>query len=134
MAGQLGHSPKGSVQLGVVRISRRLYFCNVKPLNVIAMKVGQDVVCIDDKFTPEQVALIPNRPVEGSVYTVRDVFTTRMGQAIHLEELRNPSLDHPSGLGTFEPSFSIDRFQPLLTDEEETEIAEAIKETLETVA
>lgn len=98
------------------------------------MKIGQDVVCIDDKFTPEQIALIPNRPVEGSVYTVRDVFTTRMGRAIHLEEVRNAPLDHPSGLGQFEPSFSVERFQPLLSDDEVTEVEEAIKESLETVA
>lgn len=98
------------------------------------MKVGQDVVCIDDKFSAEQEALIPNRPVEGSIYTVRDVFTTRMGRAIHLAELRNPPLNHPSGLGQFEPSFSVERFQPLLTDDEVSEVEEAIKESLETVA
>lgn len=85
------------------------------------MKVGQDVICINDKFRPEQIILIPNRPVEGKVYTIRDLFTTRNGRAIHLEQISNPHLDHPSGLGTFEPSFSVDRFTTLVDDEVEIE-------------
>lgn len=82
------------------------------------MKVGQDVICINDVFKPEQIALIPNRPVEDKTYTIRDIFTTRMGRAILLNEITNPHLEHPSGMGTFEPSFSIDRFTTLLSDEE----------------
>ena len=81
------------------------------------MKVGQDVICINDKFQAEQIALIPNRPVEEKMYTIRDVFTTRNGRALHLDQIKNPHLEHPSGLGSFEPSFSVDRFATLNTDE-----------------
>ncbi len=92
------------------------------------MKVGQEVVCIDDNFMPEQILLIPNRPVEDKIYTIRDIFSTRMGQAVHLEEIANPPLEHPSGLGTFEPSFSVDRFRPLISDDVhvEEEVEEAV--------
>ena len=81
------------------------------------MKIGQDIVCINDKFQSEQIALIPNRPVEEKMYTIRDVFTTRNGRALHLDQITNPHLEHPSGLGSFEPSFSVDRFATLNTDE-----------------
>lgn len=85
------------------------------------MKKFQEVICIDDKFEAHQIALIPNRPVEGKIYTIRDVFTTRMGRAVHLEEITNPHLDHPSGMGTFEPSFSVMRFSPLVSEVESIE-------------
>lgn len=81
------------------------------------MKIGQEVICIDDHFLPQQIELIPNRPVQDKIYTIRDIFSTRMGRALHLEEITNPQLEHPSGLGTFEPSFAVDRFRPLISDE-----------------
>jgi hypothetical protein len=92
------------------------------------MKVGQEVICIDDKFKPEQIALIPNRPVEDKIYTIRDIFTTRNGRAVHLEQITNPHLEHPSGLGTFEPSFSVDRFVTLL--DADVEVEEEVLEEL----
>ena len=88
------------------------------------MKVGQEVVCIDGEFMPPQISLIPNRPKEDKIYTIRDIFTTRMGRALHLEEITNPQLEHPSGLGTFEPSFAIERFRPLIEDEVEATVEE----------
>lgn len=92
------------------------------------MKKGQDVICIDDHFLPTQIALIPNRPVEGKMYNIRDIFTTRNGQAVHLDQISNPHIEHPSGLGTFEPSFSSDRFRTLADDnaEVEVEVAEEV--------
>jgi hypothetical protein len=89
----------------------------VKQSKITNMKRGQEVICIDDTFMPPQIELIPNRPVEGKMYTIRDVFTTRMGKALHLEEITNPNLDHPSGLGKFEPSFSVDRFRRLVEED-----------------
>jgi len=81
------------------------------------MKIGQDIICVNDKFQPEQIVLIPNRPVQDKMYTIRDVFSTRNGRALHLDQITNPHLEHPSGLGTFEPSFSVDRFATLIDDE-----------------
>ena len=86
-------------------------------------QVGQRVVCVNDSFDARQRATIPHRPVREEAYTVRDAFqVTRNGTAsgiwaVHLRELENPPLPHPSGLGTFEPSFAADRFAPQAEDE-----------------
>jgi hypothetical protein len=71
---------------------------------------GDQVVCIDETYHEESLKLVPNRPVKDSIYTVRDVSITTMGKAIWLEEITNPLLKHHSGMGMFEPSFSILRF------------------------
>ncbi len=86
------------------------------------MKVGQEVICINDKFAPVQIEIIPNRPLENKMYTIRDIFTTRNGRAVHLEQLNNPLLSHPSGMGQFEPSFAIDRFRPIVSDDVEISV------------
>ena len=92
-------------------------------------KPGQRVVCINDTFDPIQVASIPNRPTRDKEYIVRDSFqVTRNGTvsgiwAIHLREITNPHLSHPSGLGTFEPSFASERFAKMEEDREDQERA-----------
>ena len=77
----------------------------------------QQIICINDTFTPEQKAHIPNLPVENKIYTIRDLFNTDNGMAIHLNEIHNPRLNGGS-IGTntfsFEPSFSVERFTDLL--------------------
>ena len=88
------------------------------------MRVGQEVICINDRFSPVQIEIIPNRPLEGKMYTIRDIFTTRNGRAIQVEEINNPLLDHPSGMGKFEPSFAIDRFRPIVSDDIEIAVEE----------
>lgn len=90
------------------------------------MKIGQEVICVDDQFLPQQINLIPNRPVKDKLYTIRDIFTTRMGKAVHLEEITNPPLEHPSGMGTFEPSFAVNRFRPLVDDSIEVAVEEEV--------
>lgn len=75
------------------------------------MKRENLIVCINDQFSDEQIAMIPNRPVRDEYYVVREVSVTRNGKAVWLEEISNPPLAHPSGMGTFEPSFSIERFR-----------------------
>lgn len=91
-------------------------------------QIGQRVVCVDDYFEAPQREIIPNRPVEGEGYHVRDCFqVTRNGTvsglwAVHLNEIRNPMLDHPTGLGSFEPSFAAERFAT-----EEVEVAQAME-------
>lgn len=73
-------------------------------------KAGELVICIDDKFTEEQIALIPNRPIEDKVYTIREAFPVRGGKdAVRLEEIINPQI--PEGTFTFEPSFNATRFR-----------------------
>jgi hypothetical protein len=69
------------------------------------------VSCVDDKFTQEQIVLIPNRPVKGDTYTISDVLLTRNGTGLILEELNNPPLPHPNIDGTFIPSFASHRFK-----------------------
>ena len=88
------------------------------------IKFGSRVVCINDVFTNDQVSLIPNRPVRDNLYTVDEVMITRRGKAITLVEIDNPPLTHPTGLGTFVPSFDINRFAEL-----EEVPAEVIRET-----
>jgi hypothetical protein len=73
-----------------------------------------EIICIDDEFTQEQILHIPNRPVKDKIYTIRDIFYLPSGEVgIHLHELTNPNLPHPSGLGTFEPNFNSKRFTTL---------------------
>lgn len=75
--------------------------------------LGKKVICVNDNFShlsKEQLAGIPNRPVKDKTYVIRDAFKTFNGWAYHLVEISNPHLDHPSGMGTFEPSFNQNRF------------------------
>ncbi len=102
-------------------------------------QIGQSVVCVDDNFAPPQRALIPNRPVEGETYHVRDCFqVTRNGTvsgiwAVHLNEIRNPNIDHPTALGKYEPSFAADRFASGEVGEFIERLEEAEAERLELV-
>lgn len=93
------------------------------------IKFGSRVVCINDSFSDEQLALIPNRPVKDKEYTIDEVMITRRGKAVTLVEIDNPPLTHPTGLGTFIPSFDINRFRELVEapaeEVKETESAEA---------
>ena len=77
------------------------------------IKFGTKLVCINDTFSEEQKAMIPNRPVRDNHYTVDEILITRRGKAVTLVELDNPPLMHPSGAGTFIPSFDINRFREL---------------------
>lgn len=77
------------------------------------IKFGSRVVCINDLFSDEQIAMIPNRPVKDKQYTIDEVMITRRGKAVTLVEIDNPPLTHPTGLGTFTPSFDINRFRNL---------------------
>ena len=93
------------------------------------IKFGSRVVCINDVFSDEQMAMIPNRPVKDQEYTIDEVMITRRGKAVTLVEIDNPPLRHPTGLGTFTPSFDINRFREL-----EAVPAEEVKEAAEATA
>lgn len=92
------------------------------------IKFGTRVVCINDTFTEEQIAMIPNRPVRDQQYTIDEVMITRRGKAVTLVELDNPPLMHPSGAGTFVPSFDINRFREI-AETPEAVVEEALQET-----
>lgn len=79
------------------------------------MKTGDIVVCVNDTYTEEQIKMIPNRPIKDQEYTIDEVLITRMGKGVTLAEIDNPPLPHPSGLGTFQPSFDVKRFRAVDT-------------------
>ena len=93
------------------------------------IKFGTKLVCINDTFSEEQKAMIPNRPVRDSYYTVDEILITRRGKAVTLVELDNPPLMHPSGAGTFIPSFDINRFREL-DEVPETVVKEELQEVV----
>ena len=75
-----------------------------------------DIICIDDNFTPEQMAEIPNRPVKGKIYSIRDIVKSANGTGLLLNEMHNPHNGWVVRNGmkfTFEPNFNIRRFTDL---------------------
>lgn len=100
-------------------------FCN--------FDVGDHVVCVNDKFHPELHPFIPNQPVEGESYVVRDI---RLGinldmqgdVSILLIGLVNPFSNAAHGK---ERGFSDDRFIKLSEHKEVmTELDNIIREEL----
>lgn len=93
------------------------------------IKFGTKVVCINDVFTEEQKMMIPHRPIRDNHYTIDEVLITRRGKAVTLVELDNPPLMHPSGAGTFVPSFDVNRFKEL-DDVPEKVVKEELQEAV----
>jgi len=78
------------------------------------MKVGSLIECVNDKFDPKQIELIPNRPKKGKIYTIRLIKqypNNKIG--LLLEEIINEPLILPDTTGLFEPTFDINRFREL---------------------
>ena len=48
-----------------------------------------DIICINDTFSPEQKADIPNRPIKDKIYTIREVINSKNGVGILLNEVHN---------------------------------------------
>ena len=91
------------------------------------MQVGSLVECINGSFEPKQIELIPNRPKQGKIYTIREIKqypNKKVG--ILLEETINEPLMLPNMEGLFEPTFDIERFRelPEANIEELTEVLE----------
>jgi hypothetical protein len=94
------------------------------------MRVGQEVVCVDDYFPGPLAKYYTNLPVKGKTYTIRAVFIgrrvmhTKPGAAdgeigVLLQELINgqdPRNKHGQELG-----FNAERFRPLETMDTSTE-------------
>ena len=83
----------------------------------MGFKIGQKVVCIDDKFDmlqPQFTLLFKELPVEDETYTVREYGDGR----ILLDEIVNPTLDQNVGgkIVPIESGFASRRFAPLLDD------------------
>lgn len=75
-----------------------------------------DIICIDDNFTPEQIADIPNRPIKDKMYSIRDIVKSANGIGLLLNEIHNPKTGWTMRGGekfTFEPNFAIRRFADL---------------------
>jgi hypothetical protein len=75
-----------------------------------------DIICINDNFSPEQVAEIPNRPIKDKMYTIRDIVKSANGIGLLLNEIHNPKNGWVVRDGmkfTFEPNFNINRFSDL---------------------
>ncbi len=89
-----------------------------------------DIICIDDKFTPEQISDIPNRPIKDKLYSVRDIVKSANGIGLLLNEIENPKTGWTMRDGmkfTFEPNFSIHRFADLQHQPLSYEMIKAIK-------
>ena len=73
-------------------------------------QIGDTVLCLDGEFNGFQRQQIPERPIEISEYTVRNVIYFRDGRkAILLGELLNPHLQMDINYRA-EPSFAMKRF------------------------
>lgn len=89
------------------------------------------LLCINDSFNETQKKLIPNRPILGEIYTLREVRKEFNGKdGILLEELKNPFYFYEK-IGDFlEASFDPNRFiewnPEELVEEEEAILEETI--------
>ena len=91
------------------------------------MEVGSLVECVNGSFDTKLIELIPNRPKQGKIYTVRNIKqypSNKVG--LLLEEIVNDPLILPNLDGLFEPTFDINRFREVQEGniEELTEILE----------
>lgn len=78
------------------------------------IKKSDLVVCINDSFDPKSIQTIPNRPIKGTVYAVRDMVYYDMHDktGLLLVEIRNPRIVKGLFGALLEPSFNITRFAP----------------------
>lgn len=88
-------------------------------------KLGQRVVCIDDRVNPETVDYTPCRPRKGEIYTVRGFLIQDhiIGYGVYLEELLNPSIiwdDQDEVEWPFKP----ERFRPMIETSSDTDVME----------
>jgi hypothetical protein len=88
------------------------------------MKVGALVECINDTWEQETIETVPNRPIKGKYYTIREVFQFPHGIGVTLEEISNPLTARYQGK-SLEPNFDIERFREL---EDLPDIAELLEE------
>jgi len=85
----------------------------------MTFRVGQKVVCVNDMFDHPSWQFVPNRPVAGQVYTIRQItefnFTSEPNAAaVYLGELVNPIHSWRYN-GHRECPFAVERFRPLVS-------------------
>lgn len=87
---------------------------------------GSLALCINDTFHEKAIELIPNRPVKGKHYFIRDIeeYYGAGKVGVRLEEINNPLIRFNTGLK--EPSFDIERF----SFEDDIDLSEVIEECL----
>lgn len=74
--------------------------------------VGQRVVCVDDaNWRKKWIAKCPNRPIAGSVYTIREIRQKPNSLGFLLMEITNRP--RKFRLGRLEPCFYAHRFRPV---------------------
>ena len=99
------------------------------------MKIGSYVICIDGKFSSEQLTKLSNIPKEGDYYTIRDIVDypeyNRVG--LRLEEISCEPVERSDGT-IHEPTFNIFRFRELAVPPSlEAEIGEALDQEFEKI-
>lgn len=92
-----------------------------------------EIICNDDSVQPEVRAMFDYWIEEGKMYNpIRQIKRSDGQIGLILEECPNKKLPHPSGLGEFEPSYNIKRFNTLngdpLTKETVEEFFKSLKE------
>ena len=76
------------------------------------MKIGALVECINDTWKQKTIKTVPNLPIKGNYYTIRNVAQYTYGVGVTLEEVTNARTVQYQGQ-LLEPSFDIDRFREL---------------------
>ena len=104
----------------------------------MSVRVGQKVVCIDDKVKPGKESFtyvtFPYWIKEGTTYTVRALLDNDdIVPGLLLKELKNPTVFITLLNREQEPAFSLHRFKPLDEYEEEEEQEEKEFLTIETM-
>lgn len=87
------------------------------------MKVGSLIECVNGNFSPDTHEFVPNRPVKGNHYMVREIRARGSNVGILLEEIKNPPVRFKNV--TREPTFKAERFREI------DGLDEAIEELLE---
>ena len=95
------------------------------------MKVGDQIICINDNFHPLQLDSIPSRPVKDRIYTIRDMryYDELDKTGVLLVEIVNPPTVKRLLLGICEPSFNITRFSPI--QKKKVSLVEQVEEEVE---
>lgn len=97
------------------------------------MKVGDQVICINDSFHPLSFESIPMRPVKNETYTIRDIryYPELDKTGLLLEEIINPPTVKRILSGRCEPSFNVIRFTTPLKSK--AKVVENVEEEVECI-
>lgn len=79
----------------------------------MSFRVGQMVVCVNDRWHRDFLSLHLNVPMKGRIYTIRAIFEPPVAcqPCLWLEEIVNAPTEWAEGL--FEAAFRATRFRPV---------------------